>query len=71
MEYSHKASGVMKMFGLESLVWNINEPNENLQKLCSDIWEQKDDLSQTLKRMMPDIKKQTYALVNEIERFFP
>lgn len=68
IEYSHKASGMMKMLDMEEYVWSMSESYESLKEKITKLWEEKENVISDLSSLMPKIFEEIYNLANYIER---
>lgn len=60
IQYSHKASGVMNLIGLERYVWDYKSPKEIFTELISDIWNNRDTISSGLWQRMTNVKNEAW-----------
>lgn len=67
MQYSHKASGMMKMLKMDQFVWDISEDQELLKSKIRILWKEKNEIRTKLKKEMPSILEEIYNLADEIE----
>ena len=61
MQYSHKATGVMDLVGLQSYVWDFQSPHEELYSLINNVWCDRQVLHSSLSVKMIEIKKQVWG----------
>lgn len=66
LEYSHKASGMMKMLELEEFSWPIFQEQNSLRNQVSKLWKERKIIRQKLTKEMPEIFKEIYDLAEEI-----
>ena len=67
LEYSHKASGMMKMLEMEKYSWQISRSPQSLKEEISKLWEEKKSIREYLTKKMPSIFKEIYKLADEIK----
>jgi len=68
MQYSHKASGMMRMLDMEQFVWDIAEDQELLKSKIRRLWKEKNEIRTKLKKEIPSILEEIYNLADEIEK---
>lgn len=67
LEYSHKASGMMKMLKMEDYVWPISGDLQSLQAKISKLWDEKEKIRLYLTKEMPAIFEEINDLADEID----
>ncbi len=68
MQYSHKARGVMDTIEASDVVWDLRDDETSLLRTVDNIWETRAARRKRFEQIMPDVRRRTYALADEVAR---